>query len=391
MLLVAVVLVSLLGTTLFPLSSSSLSAVAKTERARISGSATLESDGRDRIAFRTLQPAAPTVPHVLPASYYSLKGNLSSTLTLNNKGPQPLAVQPTLFSLNGQRLDVPPVIVGGTSFRVIDLRQWVAAGAGFDEGSLQIAHYGMDMQLGAQVKIVDADQSLIFDEQLMAMMAMSSQLEAVWWLRSHKCKLRVALSNITDLSLTVTMRVDGITPQQRAPFTVNLTAHETRLVNPEDLAANGNGNLREIGGISIVHNGMPGALMARAFVSEAATGFSSSIEFHDPHMAVSSKLDGGGLRLGRAGGKELTPVVVARNLGSTESIIRGSMPYTTDSGAEAVMSIPEVRLAPGAVDNIDIARAYSQKRDQYESVGFRRLAIQVLDLARKCRCLGSDC
>lgn len=79
--------------------------------------------------------------------------------------------------MDGQRLDVPPVTVDGTSFRVIDLRQWAVPGAGFNEGSLQIVHYGMDMQLGAQVKMIDADHSLIFAEQLMQMMSMSSRLE----------------------------------------------------------------------------------------------------------------------------------------------------------------------------------------------------------------------
>src|SRR6266498_1607710 len=104
-----------------------------------------------------LKSAISNSPHVLPASYYSLRGDLRTTLTLNNKGAEPLDIQPTLFSLSGQRLDLPPVTVDGTSFRVIDLRQWVTSGAGFDEGSLQIVHYGMDMQLGAQVKLIDAD------------------------------------------------------------------------------------------------------------------------------------------------------------------------------------------------------------------------------------------
>jgi len=248
-----------------------------------------------------LKSAISNSPHVLPASYYSLRGDLSATLTLNNKGPDPLDIQPTLFSLSGQRLDLPPVTVDGTSFRVIDLRQWVTSGAGFDEGSLQIVHYGMDMQLGAQVKLIDADHSLIFDEQLMANMAMSSHLEAVWWLRSHKCNVRLALSNTTDSALAATVRIDGIAPAQAAPSIINLAAHETRLINPEDLARNGNGTLREIGGISIAHNGAPGALLARGFIEEASTGFSSSIEFWDPHMAVSSKLDGGGLRFGLGG------------------------------------------------------------------------------------------
>jgi hypothetical protein len=36
-----------------------------------------------------------TKPHVLVASYYSVKGRLSSKLLLNNKGPRPLEVRPT--------------------------------------------------------------------------------------------------------------------------------------------------------------------------------------------------------------------------------------------------------------------------------------------------------
>jgi hypothetical protein len=131
---------------------------------------------------RLTRAQEPNETHVLPATYYSLRGNFASILTLNNKGPEPLEVQPTLFSLSGQRLDVPPVTVPGTSFRVIDLRQWVVPGSGFDEGSLQVVHHGLDMQLGAQVKAIDADHSLIFDEQMMAAMNVSSRLEGVWWL-----------------------------------------------------------------------------------------------------------------------------------------------------------------------------------------------------------------
>lgn len=36
-----------------------------------------------------LKSAISNSPHVLPASYYSLRGDLSATLTLNNKGPEP--------------------------------------------------------------------------------------------------------------------------------------------------------------------------------------------------------------------------------------------------------------------------------------------------------------
>jgi hypothetical protein len=164
--LVAIVLISLLSIAVIPSSlSPSLLVAAKAEPRKTPGPTARETVAKNRTVFRRMKLAAPTVPHVLPASYYSLKGNLSSTLTLNNKGPQPLDIQPTLFSMDGQRLDVPPVTVDGTSFRVIDLRQWAVPSAGFDEGSLQIVHYGMDMQLGAQVKIIDAEHSLIHDSR----------------------------------------------------------------------------------------------------------------------------------------------------------------------------------------------------------------------------------
>ena len=84
---------------------------------------------------------------------------------------------------------------------------------------------------------------------------------------------------------------------------MNLASHETRIINPESLAGNGNGILRESGGVSISYNGAPGSLLAHGLIDEQSTGFSSSIEFLDPSMAHSSKLNGGGLRLALAVGK----------------------------------------------------------------------------------------
>jgi len=226
----------------------------------------------------------------------------------------------------------------------------------FEEGSLQITHYGMDMQLGAQVKMIDAEHSLIFDEQLMQMMSMSSRLEGVWWLRSHKSDMRLVLSNTADSALNVTVTIDGIDPRQTEPLELNLAAHETRVINARNLALNGNGNLRKVGGLSISYEAAPGALMARGFIDEPSSGFSSAIEFWDPLMAHSSKLDGGGLRL-RAEGRELTPVVVARNIGTAESTITGNMPYTAQDGSMSLLRIPGVRLRPGEVETIDISHA----------------------------------
>ena len=230
---IALTLISFIGAAVLPLASSPRSARAASENvpSGAKGRTSIQSYSAN-VTSRALPQPQMNFGHVLPASYYSLRGNLSATLTLNNKGPQPLDVQPTIFSLNGQRLDVPPVTVPGTSFRVIDLRQWAVPGAGFDEGSLQIVHYGMDMQLGAQVKVIDADHSLIFAEQLMQMMAMSPRLEGVWWLRSPQSNVRLVLSNTSDSPLTATLSIDGIAPRQTSPLTINLASHETRVLIP---------------------------------------------------------------------------------------------------------------------------------------------------------------
>jgi hypothetical protein len=54
---------------------------------------------------KRLEPQTPQEPtmqaHVLAASYYSLKDNLSATLMLNNKSPRAMDAHVTLYSLKG--------------------------------------------------------------------------------------------------------------------------------------------------------------------------------------------------------------------------------------------------------------------------------------------------
>jgi hypothetical protein len=89
-------------------------------------------------------------PHFLAASYYKVGNNLTASLMLNNKGPQPVEVRPALFSLSGEKLEAPPVVVEGESFRNFDLREFGALpGTPFEEGSLQLFHTGPDLVIGA--------------------------------------------------------------------------------------------------------------------------------------------------------------------------------------------------------------------------------------------------
>jgi hypothetical protein len=80
-------------------------------------------------------------PHLLAGSYYTLKNGFSAKLLLNNKGPVPIEVQPTLFSLSGDRFDAPPIPVDSNSHRFENFADWVAiAGEQFREGSIQVFH-----------------------------------------------------------------------------------------------------------------------------------------------------------------------------------------------------------------------------------------------------------
>lgn len=164
-------------------------------------------------------PADAGKPHLLAATYYSVRPDLRATLMLNNKGPQPLDVQPTLYSLSGASLSVPAVTVPGTSFREIDLGEWIGGDDSFREGSLQVTYKGADLMLGAQVYLVDAAHSLAFEEKFAEPAAQfaSARLEGVWWLPTHHCEARLVISNTTDAVLTVNARVDGRAPRQHEP------------------------------------------------------------------------------------------------------------------------------------------------------------------------------
>lgn len=303
------------------------------------------------------RPAGANKPYRLAFSYYTLREQTAATLTLNNKGPYPVEIRPVLFSLAGERFDVPPVTVGPTSHRVVDLSEWAAlAGPAFLEGSIQFVYEGKDLEVGGQVRLVDAGRSLIFEEQVTRLESAftSSRLEGVWWLPSRNSELRFIVSNTTDSALDVSVDVAGVTPRPKAPLSLSLAPHETRVAELQSLAGGAHARLKDAGGISVTHSGAPGALLARALVRDAGLGFSTFTEFTDPAKYKSSRLHGAGLRLGQAGGDDLTPVVVARNLGPAPVTLTGRVPYTLGDGTASVAALPPIRLAAGEVRGVEL-------------------------------------
>jgi hypothetical protein len=305
-------------------------------------------------------PCCDDSPHLLVGTYYSVKNGLTAKLLLNNKGPRPIEVKPALFSMGGESHKIAPVTVEGNSFQILDMSGWIAAaGPQFREGSIQVFHLGPNLVIGAQVYLEDDAHSLAFEEKFAEPANFhSSQLRGVWWLPTQKGEVLLALSNTSDSAVTATARADGQRPTRGGSATVELSPHETRLLNvQEDLFGNDHGAMSQLGGISVEHNGPAGAVLARGFAQENDCGYSLAIQFADPQGAKSSAYQGAGLRLGVAGGEALTPVAVAYNAGAEEATVRGRMPYTTSDGGAAEVSLPEVRLSPGESREIDVATA----------------------------------
>ncbi|MFN2404710.1 MAG: hypothetical protein ABR594_01505 [Pyrinomonadaceae bacterium] len=296
--------------------------------------------------------------HLLAGAYYTTNNNFSAKLLLNNKGPLAIEVQPTLFSLTGERFDVPPITVDANSHRFEDFGDWATiAGEQFREGSIQVFHRGKDLVLGTQIYLTDEIHSLSFEEKLTELgKPGSSRLEGVWWLPSPRGAVKLVLSNTTDTVLSVSTTIRGQSPSKEAGDTVDLAGHETKVLDVErDLLARVRGAMSRFGAISVEHNGGPGALLTRGMALDTALGYSLPIQFTDPTTAKSTNLQGAGLRIGKAGKEYLAPMVVVHNAGQTTTLLRGRVPYTTTDGTNGEIILPQIELSPRETELINIA------------------------------------
>jgi hypothetical protein len=287
--------------------------------------------------------------YTLVGSYYTLKNGYDTILMFNNKGPEPLAVSPVFFNLDGERLELEDFVIPAKSYQEVKLEKLLANHfLRFREGSLQVTHSGGRLQLGAQFKIEKG--GVLFDEQFItpASRFPSQKMESVWWVPSPKVQTNFVISNTSDSPVTANVRIDGTVPQQPWPAVMDLKPHETKILDVmRDLVGRrGGGTILENGGISINHNGAAGALIARMLVSDDETGYSSIVGFVDPTTAGSSKLNGAGLRVGKIGTDKLEPVLAVRNISSEPSVIKVKIPYTDVSGEVEYAIEPDIELLP---------------------------------------------
>lgn len=317
-------------------------------------------------------------PHLLAGSYYKVTDGFSAKLLLNNKGPVPIEVQPTLFSLNGQRFDLPTVTAEANNHQFIDFRDWAAlAGPQFSEGSIQVFHRGKDLVLGVQIYLTDETHSLSFDEKLTELGKGSTRLEGVWWLPSPKGEGSLVVSNTTDSSLCAVTKVQGESPRKEAGLAIELSPHETRVIDIKTgILQREHGAMSQFGSISIEHNGAAGAVLARAMAFESMSGYSLPVQFSNPAGAKSNNLQGAGLRLSDVRGDRLSAKVVLHNASAAEMIVNGRVPYATKDGSTGELYLPQQQLPAGDTKVMDVSQLLTIQGVRSNSVSSAGLELQ---------------
>ena len=301
----------------------------------------------------------PEILHTLVGSYYLTDENIDAKLLLNNKGNAQLVVRPTLYNKQGQELQMPYVTVEPQSFRFININDWASLGGdSFKSGNIKLLHYGKDLVLGAQMYLTDDARSLSFEEKFVELGKFDSRKqEAVWWMPSNDADVRVVLTNTTDSPLTVTGRLAKKPNHVSDPRTLELAPHSTRAIDLREAFPGSESFFNsDVVALSLEHSGVKYALIGRVMVYEKSKGFSNVVQFSNPDGGKSSEYQGVGFQIENISGNQMTPVIVARNVGTATATVTAKVPYTRSDGTRGNITLLPERLSSGEMRAFNVQR-----------------------------------
>jgi hypothetical protein len=316
-------------------------------------------------------------PHWLAGSYYTVNDGLTATLMLNNKGVTPISVLPTLYNKNGQQLELPPVIVEASSFRYIDMNDWITVGGeSFRQGNIRLFHTGKDLVLGAQIYLVNDANSLSYEEKLAELGKFDSRrLEGILAIPSRRANVKVVLTNTSSVDLTVTGRLTLEPNITLDPQTLTLSPHETKTIDIRRDIPNGGAILNSNAlAFSLEHSGAKWALIARAFVSEPSTGYSNLSQFYNPTAGLMNEYHGAGIQMRSPSGERLKPVIVLRNTANETAVVTGRIPYTRANGTNGSITLPATQLNPNEIRLLNTTVVV--QRNNQENIKFASIQLK---------------
>lgn len=296
-------------------------------------------------------------PRSVFGAHYLVGDGYGSTLGLNNSTQFPLTVYPTLYSADGVRMPMAAVTVEPHSHIQVNMADWVSQlGNKFRTGSLQLDYHSFLNAIGAQVLVTDEGRSLSLDVPVRGRHEYrSSRLEAVWWGVDKQAEMTLIVTNTTDSAIRASLAVTSGDGKVLKSQPLPLGPHDSRSVNLRSIIARQQGSL---GGISIEHEGRPGAIMAEGFLTDAAKGFSSNMRFHDPATFGGNALHGAGIYLP----EEATPFeghLMLRNISDEPLTARPLL-----RNGEEEINLGELTIEPGASKKVRVVRGMNEAEGQ---------------------------
>jgi hypothetical protein len=303
----------------------------------------------------------PAISRRMIGTYYTTEDGFQSNLVLNNKGPNQIMVTLILHSQNGQTFTASPVAVSSQSSSEVDLNLLAqVAGPQFRSGSFEFTYEGRILEVGGGLRIVNAEKSLIFDEQMLepGMKFPSSRLEAVYAVPFEDSQVSVIVTNTTAQPIIVNGDAIFAGANSHHPIQSALGPYETQVVNlPHGLVKEASA-----GALSLNHNGAKGALLAMIHLQDAGRGYSEAVNFTDPGDKTTER-HGAGLRLGSINNDPLRPVIAVRNIGESATTVAATVPYSKQNGETGTISLPEVSLAPDEIKLLDTSNPQLRRND----------------------------
>jgi hypothetical protein len=236
------------------------------------------------------RPPQPQTDQMTNIPYYSLRDGMSSTLTLNNIGPNPTKVTVTIFNTEGRAHALDPITLDLHSFKEINLAD-VGPGQDFDSGNIEVAYHGIMMGVTCQVSVVSTDKRVSFESREQDMMNFeSSSMNGIVSLPQDEAKGYLAVTNTAKNRVTVELTVGS------KKKLISLFSRETNLIKlNEEL----DGHPPVAALVKLQHTGLPGDVITSGFVLNLDNGYSSSFPMIDPSSIKSSHLSGIHFRFGQ--------------------------------------------------------------------------------------------
>lgn len=326
-------------------------------------------------------PATPNGGQQTPVSTYSLfcglwrvdRGFVSTIHVKNSLVVGPLEVTPVVFMADGTEYDLPAVTLataGAASLNVNDaLANAPASLAGHlsQYGSAALRYqYRSPGHVVGSIEIINIPQSLIFTYPFNGVdsgMLGTQTLEGLWWRHDPGVSGFVALADVTDAPIEVSLQPSGSQGTALAASTVQVPAHSTEMLDLDSLVGALPGLENQAGGLRVQYNGPMGAIIASGGLVNEREGYSANMPFWSHDLGSSSPAPityaSAGLMIGQPDpmmgfprSVRFTPYATVRNTTANPLSVAARLDYMS-GGAPISFPLPDQQLKPLETRQLD--------------------------------------